>query len=147
MKCLVCGQEIVGKRSNAKYCSNKCLTEAKNQITRDSIRIKKYGRADVELLSFRKCEFCGEEYFPKVLNQLYCSKDCYREANLIRQKKKHKENYKKKELEPRVCIICGKTYIPRGHTQKCCSEKCSQVRAKDKNRERKKSKRKSRKSR
>jgi len=71
-KCIICENEITGKRSDAKYCSEKCKHRAETIA-----RTKK--KAQNRIIEDKKCPICGCIFTPSKFNykhQIYCSKKC-----------------------------------------------------------------------
>ena len=72
-----------------------------------------------KMLTERKCEFCGKDYMPIMVNQRYCSKDCRLEAD--RQAKIEA----RKITQTKECEWCGKEFMPNTKGRKYCSNECA----------------------
>lgn len=69
----------------------------------------------------RKCAICGTKFTPKVHNQKYCSKECYRKADYYRKMGKYpiKPKIRPKPKKPYVmknptkvqCCVCGEESV------------------------------------
>ena len=69
----------------------------------------------------KKCVICGKIFSPKGAAQLYCSHDCYLQAQRRRRKKHYEEQ---------ACEWCGKMFVPwLGRIY--CSPECSKEAAKE----------------
>lgn len=69
-------------------------------------------------LAPRKCKHCGTEFIPDVVQRVYCSDRCVKDARNKRRRRAH-------EVQ---CAVCGRMFIS-GVTgrRKYCSEKCFRV--------------------
>ena len=68
---------------------------------------------------------CGEEFFPSVARQKYCSKACWTSDYY------HRPLHK---VTSATCVICGKEFKPCNYLQKYCSPECYMVSEKKRNR-------------
>ncbi len=69
-----------------------------------------------------QCDYCGNNFLPKLKRQRFCSKIC-RTENRIQDRKQASKDY-----EEKLCEICRVRFIPRTGNQICCSKKCSKRR-------------------
>lgn len=90
LNCVMCGEKFESKRSDTKYCSEKCRTRAET-IAR--VEKKRQNRK----VQIKKCEFCESEFFPHIRNphQIYCSQSCLDKA--MYEKAKENPDYKEKK--------------------------------------------------
>ena len=82
MNCVICGEPVIEKRSDAKYCSDKCRTRSETISTRNRIRSER-------VVITSTCEYCLCEFIPKPQTpyQKYCSViPCQRKAALKRKR-------------------------------------------------------------
>ena len=71
------------------------------------------------------CKYCGEMFYPKQRNQVYCSAECRTNGSFM---SRYGHDPATKEGHPynkRICIHCGKEFWPAGPNTKTCSEECS----------------------
>jgi len=105
--CGFCGQRILGRQSNAKYCSRACCEQAHNLRRRRR-----------KPLPERPCAVCGGSFTPTRSNQRYCSKQCCQQAWLEAEKiRRHARSLK-------TCLHCGQPIIGRKAGAKFCSARC-----------------------
>lgn len=72
----------------------------------------------------RVCPYCGKSFTPSHLNQVYCSKECYRMKLYQEHQEALEYRAKNNPLYRKVCPICSKEFIAERKTQKFCSGKC-----------------------
>ncbi len=99
----ICGVAFIAKRSDAKYCSEKCKTRSETIQRQEKIS---ENRQPV----IKNCKVCGDEFQANIRTpyQIYCSETCLRVAMHRRQvengtycesqkktRQKHKQKYKK----------------------------------------------------
>ena len=71
------------------------------------------------------CKYCGEMFYPKHPNQVYCSAECRTNGSFM---SRYGHDPATKEGHPYnkiICIHCGKEFWPAGPNTKTCSEECS----------------------
>lgn len=97
--CEVCGGEILFKRADARYCSERCSTKRETQRRRAKIRAARTPNV-------KRCAVCGSEFVAHVRNpyQLYCSETCMRLAMYKRsvesgRKKVNARQYRERHRE------------------------------------------------
>lgn len=95
--CVICGLQFEARRSDTKYCSDKCKTRQETMQRRARIRAN---RKPI----IKSCLVCGDQFQTTIHNpyQIYCSSICLRQAMHKRsvetgkkkeQYHKHKEKY------------------------------------------------------
>lgn len=131
LKCATCENELVSKRSDAKYCSKKCRLR---QETINRTEKKRRERKPV----LKHCKACNNEFTASVRNphQIYCSKPCIsKAANKRRAESGRKKEYdrkyaEKKRLECKPvlkhCKVCSNEFTAslRHSHQIYCSKIC-----------------------
>jgi len=99
MTCNLCGASYTGRRSDAKFCSQKCAFDNSQKIERN-------------------CKICNSLYVG-FANSKYCSSECKKTAG----------NYKKPgTTKSAICVGCAEEFTrPISYTSamKYCSNKCS----------------------
>ena len=116
--CEVCGKEFETSRP-AKYCSEDCKKEARNERRRASRNVS----------NVKVCSICGNE-FKGHGNSKYCSTECAIEGNrrLARDRvidyEARNERRRASRRTSKLCPICGKEFIGTGR-DKYCSNECS----------------------
>jgi hypothetical protein len=94
--CQSCAIELTGRRQH-KFCSNKCINEAKRV--------------------YIDCETCGDRFSRREPNQKFCSKSCAAKTNNVKFPKRYKER-------PAIeCEACNKPH----HNKKYCSFECAGI--------------------
>lgn len=121
--CQHCGKDFEAKRSDAKFCGQKCR--------QNSHRNLKFNNG------FKKCEQCGQEFKPKHGHEKYCSVACSENA-LRDASKKWKQNKRVKDIIKAFpsaqvyfdctkiyqCVECGEYFEYHRGAHKYC-ESCS----------------------
>lgn len=105
IKCTICGSTFIAKRSDAKYCSEKCRTRSETIARTEKNRRER-------IINPKNCKVCGCEFVPNVMTpyQIYCSSKCLSTAMNKRavdtgrkkeyyQKTKGKYYSKKREID------------------------------------------------
>ena len=79
----------------------------------------------------RQCQWCAEEFKPKVVNARFCSIRC-RSANANSRRPKRVSTWRER-TRPAECEVCGSEFgsyrstgAPGGWTR-CCSDRCSKL--------------------
>lgn len=105
--CAECGNDFNSVRSDAKYCSRKCLARVSarraysklSEAERSNIYIQRkeyltqYGD-NQKLLRARKCRWCNYSFLPCETGRVfYCSRECYKKS------RHYKANVSKDGLE------------------------------------------------
>lgn len=90
--CKHCGGDIVGRRSDARYCSEKCQLAAKRR--RRYVKKERRRRDHVK----RFCVVCGAEFLSRRFSQIYCGPKCRTHALNARRI----DRQRKTDGEPRV---------------------------------------------
>lgn len=95
--CVNCGKEFKRKPNASNlYCSRRCFNAYKTR----------------EDMAKRDCPVCGNEFKPKRLGQITCSKQC--------------SSNRQKEHRLRVCSVCGNEFDYKNHPEKAtCSKACA----------------------
>lgn len=88
-ECRSCGRKFRTSVHNEAYCSDECRKKAEN--LRDRIRRKKAAenRKPKEPI-VKVCEICGREFKTLVHNKAYCSDQCHRKAEIVRERRRRK---------------------------------------------------------
>ena len=99
LTCAICGDEFLAKRSDTKYCSEKCKTRNET-IQRATKKRESYKPV------IKKCLVCKDAFTANIRNpyQIYCSDICLRQAMHKRavetgRKKEEYRRYKEKYAE------------------------------------------------
>lgn len=69
--CECCGNEFIAKRSDARFCSDKCRKKFKRAEQKQTVKIV--------------CIICGNEFVQRHGNQQYCSDECSETARILDQ--------------------------------------------------------------
>ena len=64
------------------------------------------------------CQICGTVFVKKVVNQLYCCEECYKDS--IRQRRQVRTR------RTRKCPTCDKEFMPQDRRQRFCCDECEQ---------------------
>lgn len=105
MICAHCGREFTPVSGHVRYCSARCVADAKNA----RIRARRRNREP------RRCELCGAEFVPYDMRMRYCSAECRRRASELACAAR---------LGDRVCAQCGATFTPTRVRARFCSLEC-----------------------
>lgn len=79
-KCVNCEKGLEYNTLGRKYCSNECRRIVWKNKYRDKYR-KKVGVDPEWAEKERTCVLCKSSFLPKTINQKYCKRECYGEAN------------------------------------------------------------------
>ncbi len=112
--------------------------ERKKQRDKDKYLLKKQERLaqnDGHMYPQKTCPVCGNNFWPSVSRQIYCSKDCNYKHALEAQKGKPK---KKKDpvIYDKTCVICGKDFTTILPQKLTCSNECKHELIKQNNKKR-----------
>lgn len=105
--CKACHCSIEHKRSDAKYCSVKCLNTTR---LRHVVKI---------------CVSCGIEFEAKAGPQKTCGDKCRSINNKNSQKRRDRERVK--PIKSNRCIVCGSDYKSSHATKLTCGSECSKL--------------------
>lgn len=101
--CLTCGTSLVGKMTEAKYCSRACWLIDRNRLHAER--------------SETICKQCGKEFIPKAKDRvMFCSREC-----AFAYKREHAKP-KLEKPSTRYCVICGQELA--GRASVACSPEC-----------------------
>lgn len=110
--CRHCGEPIIGRAANARYCSSLCKVHAAYD-RESSARGRKPSH------HVRTCGFCGVEFLTSGGNHKFCSRECVIE----RQKERAKE-HRRRAAKAREYESCGQPFkTPRSY-KRFCSVRC-----------------------
>ena len=126
--CPVCGKEFWPEGPSAICCSKECAYKrqaALDKEKRDQLREVTIAERGGHMYEAVPCKYCGEMFYPKQPNQVYCSAECRTNGSFM---SRYGHDPATKEGHPynkRICIHCGKEFWPAGPNTKTCSEECS----------------------
>lgn len=138
-KCIVCGKMFWPATGRQETCSEKCRIEHRNTRSlayyhehKRTARIEKHAaeRAAVEaeneghLYPKKTCAFCGEEFWPTMKFQKYCSKECGKRGYEQMDKERDPAEKEGHKFYKRICEVCGKEFWPSGPNAQVCSHEC-----------------------
>ena len=96
----------------------------RRRAVNEAARLKRWEANGGHKFAERKCEYCGETFYPSSSRQRFCQKECAYKFGQERRKEKNfseKGNHKFRQKE---CKICGKPFWPTSSQQLVCSEAC-----------------------
>lgn len=138
-KCIVCGAMFWPKTGIQETCSKECSITRRNtrQLAyyhnkRSAELIGKHAaeRAAVEAENEghpypkKTCAFCGEEFWPMMKFQKYCSKECGKRGYEQMDKERDPAEKESHKFYKRICEVCGKEFWPSGPNAQVCSHEC-----------------------
>lgn len=145
MVCIRCGTVYTGRRSDQKYCSNRCRHRAacaaydakKREATKEIREAAKVERerkaAELRAQKLRPCPTCGTVFFSKYKNK-HCSISCGQIARQARERELTKRQ--PQQRHERICPTCQQVFHrPRKPKTVCCSHKCAALHWRAKKRE------------
>lgn len=80
-----------------------------------------------QLITTKKCEYCGKTFKPVTHFHKYCTPHCQNEAHNARHRKRKQPNKKSKKPSKyyvKTCKHCGKDFIATHPLKKYCSHYC-----------------------
>ena len=97
---------------------------AKEKAYREQRKAKKIAENGGEIVHKKVCPHCGKEFIPTSNRQVFCSKDCRKEAAQAEKQAEREAERGDHYYRKRICEVCGKEYWPTHSQQKFCSEEC-----------------------
>lgn len=117
--CSHCGGTF-NKYNEARYCSMKCLEEARAERKREAIRRR-------TILIYREpCKHCGTTFYSRRLGRKYCGERCRYEAQYKKQRARINATRK---IYIKVCKECISRYGTLYQASTVCSDRCSRRRS------------------
>lgn len=96
---------------------------------REKRKAKKIAENGGEITKKKVCPHCGKEFTPTSNRQIFCTKECCKQARqdkakADREAEKGDHYYRQRQ---RKCEVCGNLYCPTHSQQKFCSEECQKA--------------------
>ena len=94
---------------------------------REKRKAKKIAENGGEIIKKKACPYCGKEFTPTSNRQIFCTKECCKQARQDKAKADRKAEKGDHYYRQRKCEVCGSLYWPTHSQQKFCSEECQKA--------------------
>lgn len=94
---------------------------------REKRKAKKIAENGGEITQKKICLHCGKEFIPTSNRQIFCTKECCKQARLDKAKADREAEKGDHYYRQRKCEVCGSLYWPTHSQQKFCSEECQKI--------------------
>ena len=94
---------------------------------REKRKAKKIAENGVDITQKKVCPHCGKEFTPTSNRQIFCTKECCKQARKDKAKAEREAEKGDHYYRQRKCEVCGSLYWPTHSQQKFCSEECQKA--------------------
>ena len=94
---------------------------------REKRKAKKLAETGGEIVKTKICPHCQKEFVPTSNRQIFCSKECCKQARKDKAKADREAEKGDHYYRQRKCEVCGSLYWPTHSQQKFCSEECQKA--------------------
>ncbi len=104
--CPICGKTFMTDRRSQKYCCHNCANKAykQNQKKATQAYLDKLKEAEI-VYEERPCSICGKQFTPIRENQIYCSRECYREMRKLNDRCRKKKERQAKQAKKNAALV------------------------------------------
>ena len=99
----------------------------RQKANRERRKAQKIAENGGEIIKKKVCPHCGKEFTPASNRQVFCSKECCKQARQDKVRADREAEKGDHFYRQRKCEVCGKLYWPAHSQQKFCSEECIRV--------------------
>lgn len=94
---------------------------------REKRKAKKIAENGGEITKKKVCPHCGKEFAPTSNRQIFCTKECCKQARQDKVKADREAEKGDHYYRQSKCEMCGSLYWPTHSQQKFCSEECQKA--------------------
>ena len=125
-ECVICGKAFTALRPQYVSCGKECAEKRKDADKRRYAKDKSLQKAGPgrSVAAERECVWCGNEFQPRVHNNVVCSKKCFRERATSKTLAWLRTNAALKTLREKECSWCGSKFKPKHYNTAVCSKEC-----------------------
>ena len=99
----------------------------RQKANRERRKAQKIAENGGEIIKKKVCPHCGKEFTPASNRQVFCSKECCKQARQDKVRADREAEKGDHFYRQRKCEVCGKLYWPAHSQQKFCSQECIRV--------------------